>query len=219
MSVSQPAGDIWPTARYRYDDIRSYFAYGNTPPEDFLQGCVGKVHPSILLLGCGDIRSCFYTLWKNFDFLISKVPKQFNGIDFLLNDWSSTVLARNVVFILMCLQLPESEGERKKWLSAMWAVWYCHELNLQHQKILDECLKLLLKYSESLDVWACSNNPLRNLVGFTSSNVLIEISLVWNMWLKMRGHFTVELMHSSRKEVLKINGVFDKVMKKVYQEE
>ena len=110
----------------------------------------------MLVLGCGDIRSCLYTIWKNFD---SKSLKRFDGVDFVLNDWSAAVLARNIIFLHLCLQLPDDAVERKKYLSAMWAIWYSHELYPYHQKTLNDSLKFLLKYSESLDKWIKKDNP------------------------------------------------------------
>ena len=187
---------LFPLVRYQYPKFNTYFACGNTRAEDLLQGCAGVEKPLVLSLGCGDFRHCFYTMWKNFD---SNVPKQPDGADFLFNDKSSAVLARNIMFVLMCLKLPKNVEERKAWLSAMWAVWYCLELYPLHQKILDDCLKLLLKYSESIDVWKSADNPLHNLVRFTSPVVLCEIAQVWKMWVEM--HVPVEQILASHHEL------------------
>ena len=200
-STSQPA---FPLARYKYYGINYYYACGNTQAEDFLQCCAGVKKPSILSLGNGDIRSCFYTLWKNFDFSISNAPQQFGGVDFLLNDLNSAVLARNIIMIHLCLGLPDGADERKKWLCAMWAVWYCHELYPQHQAVLDDSLKLLLKYSESPEVWECPDNPLHSLVCFTSPAVLADVSELWKAWLeKLGGSVSVDRMQSSRQKFYK----------------
>lgn len=194
----------FPLARFCHDgDFRFYYAYGNTPAEDFLQNCVGVKKPLLLLLGCGDIRSCFYTLWRNLDSSISKVPKRFDGVHYILNDNSSSVQARNIIFLYLCFQLPKGIMERKKWLCAMWAIWYCHELHPQHQRILEDSLKMLLIYSESQSHWACKDNPLRSFVNFTSSTCLAEISLVWKTWLEKK--YAVKQMHFSRLQLLKQN--------------
>ena len=197
----------FPVSRYAYCDFRAYYAFGNSPPEDFLQGCVGKKHPSILILGCGDMRSCFYTLWKNFG---SNSASKFSGIDFVLNDWSTPLLARNIVFIFLCLQLPSSAVDRKKWLSAMWSIWYCHELYPQHLKMLDDSLESLLKYSESLSAWEHSDNPLCNLVRFTSSRILTEISKVWKLWLEDKD-MTLGDMHLERNMMLQRSDVSNRM--------
>ena len=55
----------FPATRFiDYDkDNNYYYAYGNTPPLDLLQSVTADVsEPEVLLLGCGDIRSCLYTL-------------------------------------------------------------------------------------------------------------------------------------------------------------
>ena len=67
----------FPLARFRYTGFnRAYYPFGNTPAEDFLENCADTLQPSVLALGCGDLRSCFYTLWKNFDASISTAPKK-----------------------------------------------------------------------------------------------------------------------------------------------
>ena len=203
MEGKEPVVPLFPLVRYRLPSSKAdeYYAIGNTPADDLLESCVGVAEPLVLSLGCGDIRSCFYTLWKHFDPSMSSAPQRFDGVQFLLNDSSSGVLARNILFLLLCLKLPDGTEERKKWLSAMWAVWYCLELYPLHQKILNDSLKLLLKYSVSCEEWACVSNPLHDLVHFTSPMVLAEISRVWKAWLK--GCFSVKEMHASREKFIK----------------
>jgi hypothetical protein len=164
--------------------------------QDLLQHTMGNKNPAVLLLGCGDIRSCFYTIWRHFD---SKISQQFDGVQFILNDWSSAVLARNILFLYMCLKLPKGKQAKKKWLSSMWAIWYCHELYPDHQKALDDCLRFLVEKSASLEQWADSENPLGHLVQVTNSTTLKKISEAWSMWLdrKIAVH-SVEHMRSLR---------------------
>ena len=149
----------FPIARYWYDgDFRYYYAYGNTAAEDFLENCLGIKEPQVLSLGCGDIRSCFYTLWKHFGYSVSKAPRQFDGVHFVLNDCSTPIQARNIVFLYLCLHLPSKPEERRHWLCAMWAIWYCHELHWRHRDMLDGSLRALLKYSDSVDRWSSAEN-------------------------------------------------------------
>lgn len=196
----------FPLARYWYDgDFRFYYAYGNTVAEDFLQNCSGDIKvPQILSLGCGDIRSCFYTLWKHFN---PQIPERFKGVHFLLNDCSSPVQARNTLFLYLCLQLPKENDKRREWLSGMWAIWYCHELYPQHKEILNNSLKELLQHSSSLDQWTSSTNPLCHLVSFTSQKTLHEISYTWKMWLE--SVISVQQMQFARCFELKSRGVLD----------
>ena len=49
----------------------------------------------------------------------------FKGVDFVLNDVSACVLARNVLFLYLCLQMPEYDGKKleRKWLEWIVSVW------------------------------------------------------------------------------------------------
>ena len=169
---------LYPLSRSWYSgDYRFYYAYGNTSPQDFLQNVTAEREPSILVLGCGDIRSCFYSLWKNFDV---KGPARFDGVHFLLNDISPAVLARNILFLYLCLKMPEEEVAMKKWLSGMWAIWYCHELHQEHYDMLNASLRELSRFS---DAWSNKDNPLHSLVKFNSPATKNAVKLVWRMWL------------------------------------
>ena len=194
----------FPLARFCYwGYYRAYYPFGNTPAEDFLENSTNILHPSILLLGCGDLRSCFHTLWKNFDSQISAAPKKFDGVSFTVNDCSAAIGARNILFLHMCLHLPEESMDRKKWLSAMWAIWYCHELYPHHLDILDTSLKTLISFSYSIEVWSKKDNPLHSLVCFTSSSSLSEVSNMWNLWLHKAMNVTSKKkMHESRNQLL-----------------
>ena len=125
-----------------YSQFTYYYAYGNTPAEDLLEHVhvEDEKEPTILSLGCGDIRSCFYTLWKHFDPYISGRP--FVGVRFVLNDISAAVLARNVLFLHLALKIPPwaEQEAAKQWIASMWAIWYCHELLPAHEQMLRNAL-------------------------------------------------------------------------------
>lgn len=58
---------VYPLSRYSHSiDYRLYHVYRSTPAQDFLHNCTGESvrEPAVLALGCGDISSCFYSLWK-----------------------------------------------------------------------------------------------------------------------------------------------------------
>ena len=176
---------------YGIDDgnFRYYYAYGNTQPEDFLKHihCDDIVLPNVLLLGCGDLRSCSYTLWKHFDPIFGS--KHFQGIHFLLNDYCSAVLARDVLFLYLIHQLyylRHDEMKLKKWFCAIWAIWYSHELLPDHGQILKESLSLLHSFAESCSLWSqSSDNPLRNIVSFQEEETLMATRSMWKLWLKL----------------------------------
>ena len=172
----------FPISRYvYYGDFRYYYAFGNTPAEDLLRSCQpGESIPSILLLGCGDLRSCFYTLWKNFR---SGTSMQFDGVHFDLNDCSSAIIARDILFLQLCLKMPqESESTLKNWISALWAIWFCHELYQAHFDILKHNLRELIVLSRSPAVWSSTNNPLAKIVQFSSPATFEAVRQNWIMW-------------------------------------
>ena len=116
MSVSK----LFPTTRYFY-----YHPFGNTPSENYLQSITDDVKiPKVLILGCGDIRSCFYTLWNNFD---PHHSRTFKGVHFTVNDSSAAVMARNVLFLYLCTQMPDDPEAVKKWIASFPPIWFCHE--------------------------------------------------------------------------------------------
>ena len=153
--------------------------------------------PTILLLGCGDLRSCFYTLWKHFG---SCNTSQFNGVHFVLNDRSAAVLARDILFLYLCLKTPKEKEEVKEWLCAVWAIWFCHKLLPKHEAVLNEALSSLIKFSTNVNSWSSSDNPLHSLVKFTCPQVLSEIKEVLKMWhgKDIHGIRSVETMHFQR---------------------
>ena len=96
--------------RYVCGDTRYYYAFGNSPAEDYLEHVLDNPFPSILSLGCGDMRSCFYTLWKNFDPTFGN--GHFAGVKFILNDISPAVLARNMLFLYLVVRLHDQPDQR-----------------------------------------------------------------------------------------------------------
>jgi hypothetical protein len=193
----------FPLARFWYlESFRYYYPFGNTPAEDVLENCADTSQPSVLALGCGDLRSYLYTFWKHFDSSLSTAPTKFDGVCFTLNDYSSAILARNILFLYLCLQLPDGKADKKKWLCAMWAIWFCHELYPDHVAILDSSLKELIAFSKSAKLWRRVDNPLHQLVQFPSSACLSEVAGVWAMWLNKRVNTSLMKMHESRNQLL-----------------
>ena len=192
-SVNKP----FPTPRFiHYGDFRYYYAYGNTQAEDLLQNSHGIKEPHILLLGCGDLRSCFYTLWKNFR---SGISKRFEGVHFVLNDNSSAVVARDIIFLYLCLKMPQETAAFRKWISSVWAIWYSHELRSEHQQLLDGAIDNLIALSESSATWSSSANPLNKFVKFSSDYTLREVRQIWVMWHNREiGVKSVKRMHRDR---------------------
>ena len=178
----------FPVARFTcHSNFRFYYAYGTALAENFLDSITEVKEPTILSLGCGDLQSCFYTIWKNFH---PQYKHHFGGVHFVLNDCSAAVLARNILLLYLCIQMPTEMEDKKKWVAAMWSIWYCHELLPDHEHVLRDSLNNLLKWSENVNSWSNeSNNPLRNIVKFASLQSLHEIREAWKMWF----HSTVNV--------------------------
>jgi len=162
-----------------------YYPFGNTPPEDLLQSITTDILiPDVLLLGCGDLRSCLYTLWSNFD---HRHARKFKGVHFVLNDINAAALARNIIFLYLCTKIPASHEDKVKWVASFWAIWYCHELLPYHKEVLMDALSNLLRWSSSMKSWIENdNNPLRLIVKFTSAKNLSRIHQIWKRWYSAR---------------------------------
>ena len=182
-----------PSRMVDYDQFIYYYAYGNTPAEDLLE----HVHfedvrePTILSLGCGDIRSCFYTIWKHFDHSASR--QSFLGARFVLNDNSAGVLARNVLFLYLAIKIPswKQREAAKQWIASMWAIWYCHELLPSHEEMLREALNTLVSFSDTMESWQRSTHRISQIVDFTDSSTLMKIRQMWKLWLTTAKSFSV----------------------------
>ena len=187
----------------RLIDYDCYYPYGNTPPEDLLQSITGDVsEPEVLLLGCGDLRSCLYTLWNNFD---PRHSRQFKGVHFILNDVSIGVLARNIIFLYLCTKLPSNKDDIIEWITSFWSIWFCHELLPQHKQVLMDSLSQLLEWSKSPESWSeKTNNPLRKLVRFITPSTLADIHEIWQIWY--HDDRSAEVIRSGRMELLKKTG-------------
>ena len=101
----------------------------------------------------------------------------------------------------MCLKLPERIEERKKWLCAMWAIWYCHELHSCHLEILSAAFAFLLSFSASTEQWFRKENPLCSLISFTSPKSFVKIVSMWKLWKNKTNMTTTrhEMYESRRK--------------------
>ena len=192
-SVRKP----FPIHRYVYDDeYEHYWPYGDLRADNLLNSVHGVREPNLLLLGCGDLMSCFYSLWKNFR---SGVTNKFDGVNFVVNDLSAAVLARNVLFLYLCLKMPQEQLARRKWIASIWAIWFSHELLPEHQKTLDDTVSRLLDFSKSASTWSSLENPLREIVKFTSYNTMSELRKMWYMWYRREINLReVEARHKTR---------------------
>ena len=173
---------VFPLSRYSYSEhFRRYYPFGNTPAEDLLQSVAVSEcrRPTILSLGCGDMRSCMYTIWKNFR-VEGENSNGFSGVNFVLNDRSASVLARNILFLHLCMRMPDDEVSRKEWIASMWSLWYNHELQPQHATMLSDALAQLMQWSHTWQEW--SECPLGRVVRFSSPATFASVKMIWSRW-------------------------------------
>ena len=181
--------DHFISSKFVTTPLKYYYPFGNTPAEDLLEHVPdSRKNPSVLQLGCGDIRSCFYTLWKNFD---ESHHGNFEGVTFHLNDYCAAVLARNVLFLywtLMLADIPEKDTHRtKQMISSIWNIWFCHELQRHDVNLLRESLTKLLEVFRSNEQWARPTNPLRGLIEFVDEfkqDTTQAIYKIYTVWLE-----------------------------------
>ena len=152
--------------------------------------------PTVLSLGCGDMRSPMFTIFNNFG-LDGEVPGGFSGVNFVLNDRNASILARNILFLYLCMHLPESAMERKKWIASVWAIWYNHQLLPEHNKMLLSALEELRKWSCTWHEW--SKCPLGMVVKFSSPATFAAVKKVWLKWESFYERKSVEKMEIERK--------------------
>ena len=172
---------VFPLSRYfHYEHFKHYYPFGNTPAEDLLLSIAVSEcrRPTILSLGCGDMRSCMYTIWKNFGF--HGENNGFSTVNFVLNDRSASVLARNILFIYLCMRMPDDEVSRKEWIASMWSLWYNHELQPQHVTMLSSALAQLIQWSHTWQEW--SECPLGSVVQFSSPATFATVKRLWSKW-------------------------------------
>ena len=209
VAMDQRRPKPFPCSRYMYyDSFRYYYPFGNSLAEDFLRSVPGSenattlLRPAVLSLACGDISSCMYTLWKNFG-VDGESCNTFKGVDFVLNDRSACVLARNVLLLYLCLQMPEYDREKLErewleWIASLWAIWYNHELAPRHNHVFTSALEQLLEWSETPSRW--ERCPLGKIVSFSSLITFKEIKNAWSLWAGAVEGFRVMSVRAMKKE-------------------
>lgn len=171
---------VFPLSRYfHYDNFKHYYAFGNSLAEDFLQSVATDdcSKPIILSLGCGDMRSFMFTIFNNFGL----EDRRFKGVHFVVNDRSPAILARNILFLYLCINMPGTEVDIKQWIASIWSLWYNHELLPQHKEMFCSSLDQLVKWSSTWEEW--SQCPLGEIVCFSSPATFFTIKKVWGDWL------------------------------------
>ncbi len=168
-----------------FSRFRTYYAFGSSPPEDLLSCLNGLDSPTphVLSLGCGDMRNCFYTIFKHFELSLGN-SAAFTGVHFIMNDIIPGILARNLVQLLLAVEMPDDVAEATIYLRKAWSIFYNHCMTEEELELLKSCLKKLLSWTESEENWKeTRENPLRNSVSFYSEATVKELRKMWTLWL------------------------------------
>ena len=125
-----------------YLSSRFFYAYGNTPMEDFLQDFTLPKNVDVLFLGAGDIRHTLKTVAG-----LANRPKSTplpESISFNLVDVDKDVLARDVVLLEIIRRIDVNRIEDVEFL---WAVWFNMSLEESHYTRLHGILEEMLQES------------------------------------------------------------------------
>ena len=163
LSFHNPAGTIlYPMGLYTY-------AMGNTRARDLteLLATSKEQHLDLLLLASGDIRNVLCTVS---DLSCRKRHERPKSLNFHLNDYDPSVVARNAVLVeAACAINPEIPAD----VDFLWNIWYNLALSKAHFDRLRNVLSVLLEKDFDSD---------ESVLKFHDSAVLRECRDIWKDW-------------------------------------
>ena len=163
LSFHNPAGRIlYPTVLYTY-------AMGNTRARNLteLLGTSKDQHLDLLLLASGDIRNVLCTVS---DLSLRKQLERPESLNFHLNDYDPSVVARNAVLVeAACAINPDIPAD----VDFLWNIWYNLALSKDH---FDRLCNVLSKLLET------DFDSGESVLKFQNSAVLMECREIWKDW-------------------------------------
>lgn len=163
LSFHNPAGTIlYPTGLYTY-------AMGNTRARNLteLLGTSKDQHLDLLLLASGDIRNVLCTVS---DLSLRKRLELPESLNFHLNDYDPSVVARNAVLVeAACAINPDFPAD----VDFLWNIWYNLALSKDH---FDRLCNVLSKLLET------DFDSGESVLKFQNSAVLMECRDIWKDW-------------------------------------
>jgi len=166
LSFHNPAGTIlYPDGLYSY-------AMGNTRARDIteLLGTIQEQHLDLLLLASGDIRNVLCTVS---DLSLRKRRECPKSLNFHLNDYDPSVVARNAVLVeAACVINPDIPDD----VDFLWNIWYNLALSKAHFERLRSVLSELLEKDFDSD---------ESVLKFQDSAALRECRDIWNDWREL----------------------------------
>ena len=98
----------------------------------------------------------------------------------MLNDCSGAILARNILFLYLCMLMPKGDVSQNEWIASMWSLWYNHELLPRHDAMLSSALAQLIQWSYTWQEW--SECPLGCVVQYSSPATFATVKKFWELW-------------------------------------
>ncbi|PQE12840.1 MYND finger family protein [Rutstroemia sp. NJR-2017a BBW] len=151
----------------------SHFFYpiGNTPAVNLLEtipnwNTQDDAPTNVLMLGCGDPRNIFFSLWCNKDF----TPKL--NCDFTCCDIEPAVLARNIFLFTLIIDNASD--------ASTWNLFYHLYVTDTDLELLKSQTEKLLEVSKSFDTWSSSSYG--KTLHFLSVDTLEQIRNVWTQY-------------------------------------
>ena len=185
LSFHNPAGMIlYPAGLFTY-------AMGNTRARDVteLLGTSTEQNLDLLLLACGDVRNILCTVSE---LSLRKPNERPKSLNFHLNDYDPTVVARNAVLLEAAGVInPDIPAD----LDFLWNIWYNLALSKSHFERLRKILSELLER----DFDACEG-----ILKFQNSATLQECRDIWKDWLNL--DLEVNSVKEDRNRFLKERG-------------
>ena len=210
LSFHNPAGTIlYPMGLYTY-------AMGNTRARDLteLLGTTKEQHVDLLLLASGDIRNVLCTVS---DLSLRKCQQRPKSLNFHLNDYDPSVVARNAVLVeVACVINPDIPAD----VDFLWNVWYNLALSKAHFDRLRSVLSGLLENDFDSD---------ESVLKFQDSAVLRECRDIWKEWrdldleVKSVKESRIRLIQERRRELkfdcdVQCLSVLSQMVKLIYEE-
>ena len=210
LSFHNPAGTIlYPTGLYTY-------AMGNTRARDLteLLGTTKEQHLDLLLLVSGDIRNVLCTVS---DLSLRKRQERPKSLNFHLNDYDPSVVARNAVLVEVAYVInPDIPAD----VDFLWNIWYNLALSKAHFDRLRSVLSGLLEKDFDSD---------ESVLKFQDSAVLRECRDIWKEWkdldleVKSVKESRIRLIEERRRELkfdcdVQCLSVLSQMVKLIYEE-
>lgn len=134
------------------DSMDEYWhPFGNTPAINLLKHHQDQPVASVLSVASGDLRHVLYTCSQ-----LKAATKQFQEVEFFLNDSDPRVVARNVLFALL-LDGATFQHSSKDSIELVIALWYSARISQEHASMLRAALDTLLERMVVGAPWSCGN--------------------------------------------------------------